>query len=203
MPPRRRGGLTRTSLESATCMWDITIWGGEGGGARQVLSTSTRRLSSSCTAILSSRHDGADLSGLLVRAADYGLLEILVPLLLGARVPLIIHRAGLAAIARPEDEAEDHDSADDGTCASERRVLVRIPPTTRGRVARDARRSRSAITRSTRCAAARFARRDATRSRASDLTRSLPVSLRYRSWKVSACSLIKLVGRRAYPPLRP
>ena len=86
-----------------------------GGGARQVLSTSTRRLSSSCTAILSSRHDGADLSGLLVRAADDGLLEVLVPLLLGARVPMIIHRAGLAAIARPEDEAEDHDSADDGT----------------------------------------------------------------------------------------
>ena len=61
------------------------------------------------------RYDGADLSGLLVRAADYGLLEVLGPLLLGARVPMIIHRAGLAAIARPEDEAEDHDSADDGT----------------------------------------------------------------------------------------
>ena len=85
----------------------------QGDGAGQVLSTSTRRLSSSCTAILSSRHDGADLSGLLVRAADDGLLEVLVPLLLGARVPMIIHRAGLAAIARPEDEAEDHDSADD------------------------------------------------------------------------------------------
>ena len=94
----------------------------QGDGARQVLSTSSRRLSSSCTAILSSRHDGADLSGLLVRAADDGLLEVLGPLLLGARVPMIIHRAGLAAIARPEDEAEDHDSADDGTCASERRV---------------------------------------------------------------------------------
>ena len=61
------------------------------------------------------RDDGADLSRLLVRAADDGLLEVLVPLLLGARVPMIIHRAGLAAIARPEDEAEDHDSADDGT----------------------------------------------------------------------------------------
>ena len=123
-------GLTRSpagvSLLVTVC-GIFTIWGGEGkwgvgGGARQVLSTSTRRLSSSCTAILSSRHDGADLSGLLVRAADDGLLEVLGPLLLGARVPMIIHRAGLAAIARPEDEAEDHDSADDGTCASERRV---------------------------------------------------------------------------------
>ena len=46
------------------------------------------------------------MSGLLVRAADDGLLEVL--LFLGARVPMIIHRAGLAAIARPEDEAEDH-----------------------------------------------------------------------------------------------
>ena len=50
------------------------------------------------------RYDGADLSRLLVRAADDGLLEVLGPLLLGARVPMIIHRAGLAAIARPEDE---------------------------------------------------------------------------------------------------
>ena len=58
------------------------------------------------------RDDGADLSRLLVRAADDGLLEVLGPLLLGARVPMIIHRAGLAAIARPEDEAEDHDGAD-------------------------------------------------------------------------------------------
>ena len=109
------------------------------------------------------RDDGADLSGLLVRAADDGLLEVLGPLLLGARVPMIIHRAGLAAIARPEDEAEDHDSADDGTCASESlvssdpaddarscRARQRGKVARGGRVARDARRSRSAITRSTR-----------------------------------------------------
>ena len=108
------------------------------------------------------RDDGADLSGLLVRAADDGLLEVLGPLLLGARVPMIIHRAGLAAIARPEDEAEDHDGADDGTCASERRVLVRIPPTRRGRVARDARRSRrprrrrAVVSRATRAALAQY-----------------------------------------------
>ena len=163
----------------------------QGDGARQVLSTSTRRLSSSCTAILSSRHDGADLSGLLVRAADDGLLEVL--LFLGARVPMIIHRAGLAAIARPEDEAEDHDSADDGTCASERRVSsdpaddarscrarqcgARADPADDARScrARDARHSHNTITRSTRGAATPMPAARCDR-RALDSTRSLAIN---------------------------
>ena len=42
----------------------------QGDGARQVLSTSSRRLSSSCTAILSSRDDGADLSGYCRKSSE-------------------------------------------------------------------------------------------------------------------------------------
>ena len=97
-------------------MWDITIWGGEGKWVGAALDKFYQRARGDFPAPVPPlrwlRDDGADLSRLLVRAADDGLLEVLGPLLLGARVPMIIHRAGLAAIARPEDEAEDHDGAD-------------------------------------------------------------------------------------------